>query len=152
MPSLRTRSFLFWDFSSMEGRRPAARACSTGGCPATTSTGRGTVAGWRWGGSNENSWETLCDILGCAELKGKHIVYGAEARPVKERLAASFASRTQHEWSEVFARADCCVSPILTVDEALENEQLRARRMAIVREGLTQLAPPVKIGRASCRE
>src|SRR5712664_3567258 len=100
---------------------------------------------WMAGGALERKfWETLCDILGCAELKGKHIVYGAEARPVKERLAASFASRTQHEWSEVFARADCCVSPILTVDEALENEQLRARRMAIVREGLTQLAPPVK--------
>jgi len=76
-------------------------------------------------------------------LKGKHIVYGEEARRVKERLAAAFASRTQHEWSEVFARADCCVSPILTVDEALENEQLRARGMAIVAEGLTQLAPPV---------
>src|SRR5207244_8188015 len=58
---------------------------------------------------------------------------------------AAFASRTQDEWSEVFARADCCVSPILTVDEALENEQLRARGMAIVREGLTQLAPPVKV-------
>jgi len=63
---------------------------------------------------------------------------------VKERLEAAFASRTQHEWSEVFARADCCVSPILTVDEALANEQLRARDMVIVKEGLPQLAPPVK--------
>jgi len=89
-------------------------------------------------------WETLCDILGCPELKGKHIVYGEEARPVKERLEAAFASRTQHQWSEVFARADCCVSPILTVDEALANEQLRARDMVIVKEGLPQLAPPVK--------
>src|SRR3979411_2489270 len=89
-------------------------------------------------------WETLCDILGCAELKGKHIVYGAEARPVKERLAASFASRTQHEWAEVFARADCCVSPILTIDEALANEQLRARGLRGVEDGLTQLSSPVK--------
>jgi len=101
----------------------------------------------RWmavGALERKFWEMLCDILGCSELKGKHIVYGEEARPVKERLAAAFASRTQHEWSEVFARADCCVSPILTVDEALENEQLRSRGMVIVKEGLTQLAPPVK--------
>src|SRR5256885_11638556 len=89
-------------------------------------------------------WETLCDILGCPELKGKHIVYGEEARPVKERLAAAFASRTQREWSEVFARADCCVSPILTVDEALENEQLRARKMIASDDGLTQPAFPLK--------
>jgi len=53
-------------------------------------TGPATVAGWRWG-ARAKFWETLCDILGCPELKGKHIVYGAEARPVKERLAASFA-------------------------------------------------------------
>jgi crotonobetainyl-CoA:carnitine CoA-transferase CaiB-like acyl-CoA transferase len=102
----------------------------------------------RWmavGALERKFWETLCDILGCPELKGKHIVYGEEARPLKERLAAAFASRTQREWSEVFARADCCVSPILTVDEALENEQLRARGMAIVKEGLTQLAPPLKL-------
>src|SRR6266496_963883 len=117
MPSLRTRSLLFWDFSSTERRRAAGRACSTGASPATTSTGRGTLAGWRWGRSSENS--------------GK-------------RCAAVFASRTQHEWSELFARADCCVSPILTVDEALENEQLRARKMIATDDGLTQLAFPLK--------
>jgi crotonobetainyl-CoA:carnitine CoA-transferase CaiB-like acyl-CoA transferase len=101
----------------------------------------------RWmavGALERKFWETLCDILGCPELKGKHIVYGEEARPVKERLTAAFASRTQDEWSEVFARADCCVSPILTVEETLANEQLRARGMVIVKEGLPQLAPPVK--------
>ena len=36
------------------------------------------------------------------------------------------------------------MSPILTVEEALANEQLRARDMVVVEEGLTQLAPPVK--------
>src|SRR6266852_2642002 len=89
-------------------------------------------------------WETLCDILGCPELKEKHIVYGEEAGPVRERLAAIFASRAQREWAELFARADCCVSPILTLDEALANEQLRARGMSIVEDGLTQFASPVK--------
>ena len=52
----------------------------------------------RWmavGALERKFWETLCDILGCPELKGKHIVYGEEARPVKERLEAVFASRTQ---------------------------------------------------------
>ena len=89
-------------------------------------------------------WETLCDILGCPELKEKHIVYGEEARPVRERLAEIFASRAQREWAELFARADCCVSPILTIDEALANEQLRSRGMSVVQDGLTQFASPVK--------
>jgi len=101
----------------------------------------------RWmavGALEKKFWETLCDILGCQDLKEKHIVYGEEAKPVKERLAAAFASRTQHEWSELFARADCCVSPILPIDEALSNEQFRAREMIAGEGGLTQLGLPLK--------
>jgi crotonobetainyl-CoA:carnitine CoA-transferase CaiB-like acyl-CoA transferase len=97
------------------------------------------------GALEKKFWETLCDILGCPELKPKHIVFGEEARPVKARLAALFATRTQGEWAETFARADCCVSPVLTMAEALENEQLRARGMVEARSGVTQLAPPLKM-------
>ena len=101
----------------------------------------------RWmavGALERKFWEALCDILGCQELKGMHMVYGEEAKPVRERIAAAFASRTQREWSEVFARADCCVSPILSIDEALANEQLRARKMVATDDGLTQPAFPLK--------
>ena len=89
-------------------------------------------------------WTTLCDILGCPELKERHIVYGADAEPVKTRLTKIFASRTQREWTEVFAGADCCVSPVLTIEEALSNEQLRARGVIVEEGGLTQLALPLK--------
>jgi alpha-methylacyl-CoA racemase len=91
-------------------------------------------------------WEMLCGMLGCPELKEKHIVYGADARPVKDRLAAIFASRTQQEWTEALAAADCCVSPILAMDEALVNEQLRARNMVLDADGLKQFALPLKFG------
>jgi crotonobetainyl-CoA:carnitine CoA-transferase CaiB-like acyl-CoA transferase len=97
------------------------------------------------GALEKKFWETLCDILGCPELKDRHIVYGEEARPVKARLAAVFATRTQAEWTEVFARADCCVSPVLDMAETLANEQLRARGMIVERAGSTQLAPPLKM-------
>lgn len=102
----------------------------------------------RWmavGALEQKFWETLCDTLGCPELKGKHIVYGEDARPVKERLAEIFATRTQAEWTEVFDRADCCVSPVLTIEEALANEQIRARGMTAAEGGLTQFTLPVKL-------
>jgi crotonobetainyl-CoA:carnitine CoA-transferase CaiB-like acyl-CoA transferase len=89
-------------------------------------------------------WETLCDMLGCEDLKGKHLVYGEQAAPVKKRLATIFAARTQREWTELFDRADCCVSPILTIEEALANEQLCARGMVAAADGSTQLAFPLK--------
>ena len=89
-------------------------------------------------------WETLCDILGCPELKGKHLVYGEDARPVKDRVAAIFAARAQREWAQVFSDADCCVSPVLRIDEALADEQVRSRGMVVAEEGLTQFAFPAK--------
>ena len=64
--------------------------------------------------------------------------------PVKARLAEIFAARTQEEWTEVFSHADCCVSPILTIEEALVNEQVRARGMIAPGDGLSQFALPVK--------
>jgi len=90
-------------------------------------------------------WATLCDILGCPDLKEKHIVYGGDAQPVKARLSKIFASRTQREWTGVFAGADCCVSPVLGVGEALSNEQLRARAMIVEADGITQFALPLKM-------
>ena len=48
------------------------------------------------------------------------------------------------EWTEILARADCCVSPVLAIDEALANEQLRARKMIFSEDGMQRLAFPVK--------
>src|SRR5262245_23856364 len=96
------------------------------------------------GALEKKFWVALCDILGCPELKEKHLVYGADAEPVKERLAEIFSSRAQREWALVFARADCCVSPVLGIDEALSNEQLRARNMVSEHGGLPQLSLPLK--------
>jgi alpha-methylacyl-CoA racemase len=97
------------------------------------------------GALEKKFWTTLCDILGCPELKDKHIVYGADAGPVRERLTKIFASCTQKEWTEVLAGADCCVSPVLDIGEALSNEQLRAREMVVEAGGLTQFALPLKL-------
>jgi crotonobetainyl-CoA:carnitine CoA-transferase CaiB-like acyl-CoA transferase len=126
---------------SERGKRQAVARHADGGLPLLYKTRDGRQA---VGALERKFWETLCDILGCAELKGKHIVYGKEARPVKERLAAIFATRAQREWSEVFANADCCVSPVLKMDETLADEQVRSRGMVVAQGGLMQFAPPAK--------
>jgi crotonobetainyl-CoA:carnitine CoA-transferase CaiB-like acyl-CoA transferase len=90
-------------------------------------------------------WENLCDTLGCPELKGRHYVYGEDARPVKARLQEIFARRTQAEWTAAFAHVDACVSPILRIDEALANEQFRARGMVLSDDGARGFAAPVKL-------
>jgi alpha-methylacyl-CoA racemase len=96
------------------------------------------------GALEKKFWETLCDTLGCPELKSEHHVYGEAARPVKHRMAQIFATRTQAEWAKRFASVDACVSPILPIDEAIANEQFRARGMVLGDGGADGFALPVK--------
>jgi alpha-methylacyl-CoA racemase len=100
------------------------------------------------GALEKKFWETLCDTLGRPDLKASHIVFGAEAEPAKVALAAIFAGKPQHEWAEIFAGADCCVSPILPMHEALDDAQLRARGMIVDASAasgpIPQFAPPLK--------
>ncbi len=90
-------------------------------------------------------WERLCDTLGRPDLKPFHLAFGARGEQAKHELAAVFAGRTQAEWTAVFDRVDCCVTPVLHIGEALDNEQLRARGMVVEADSLPQLAPPYKL-------
>lgn len=89
-------------------------------------------------------WHALCDALDCPELKSQHYVFGSRGTPAKKRLAAIFASQTQAHWTDKLAHLDACVSPALTIEEALKNEQFRARGMVVDENGAPRLAIPVK--------
>lgn len=94
-------------------------------------------------------WESCCEVLGRPDLKPSHMVYGDEARRVKGELARIFSSQPQRYWTEKFSHADCCVTPVLTLEESMENEQIRARQMVVktmhpLDGEIPQFALPVK--------
>lgn len=126
--------------------RPAGRGTSmlSGGLPCynvyATSDGRTMAVG----ALEPKFWHALCDALGCPELKAQHFIFGSGAAPVKAKLAAVFASQTQAHWTEKLAHLDACVSPALTIEEALANEQFRARGMVVDESGAPRVALPVK--------
>jgi crotonobetainyl-CoA:carnitine CoA-transferase CaiB-like acyl-CoA transferase len=90
-------------------------------------------------------WKTCCEILERPDLIPRHWVTGDEAAAVKAELAAIFATRTRDEWAARFADADCCVTPVLSLEEALANEQAQARGTVFEADGLQQFAPPMKV-------
>lgn len=50
----------------------------------------------------------------------------------KESLRQIFKTKTQKEWKNIFQTILCCVEPVLTMEEAFqENEQIRAREVII---------------------
>ena len=91
-------------------------------------------------------WDRVCDVLARPDLKGCHwAVRGKSAKWGKEELGRIFASKPQSHWVAKFRAEDCCVTPVLTLEESLEDAQIRARGM-VVRDGdVLQLAPPLKM-------
>ena len=75
---------------------------------------------------------------------------GAEADQVIEETATLFKTRSQADWSEFADRVDCCLAPVLTVAEAQNDPQLKARKMFVTEahptEGdVLQYAFPLKM-------
>jgi len=76
-------------------------------------------------------WGRLCDALGRSDLKPKHLVAGEEARRVRGELQAIFKTQPAEHWMRVFDSVDCCVTVVLTLEEAIGREQTRARKMVV---------------------
>jgi alpha-methylacyl-CoA racemase len=66
---------------------------------------------------------------------------------LKERLAALFKTRSRDEWCALFDGSDLCVTPVLTLEEALEHPHNRARAAVLEVEGVPQNAPAPRFSR-----
>lgn len=93
-------------------------------------------------------WERFCNAINRHDLIKHHMVVESEAEWVFKELADFFRSNTRDYWDEKFKHLDCCVSPILSLKEAMNNEQVIARQMVKIsttEEGeVTQFALPIK--------
>ncbi|HEV3002741.1 MAG TPA: CaiB/BaiF CoA-transferase family protein [Solirubrobacteraceae bacterium] len=73
--------------------------------------------------------------------------------PAHAEVEAVFAARTREEWRAFNDEHDCCLEPVLELDEALGSELVRSREMVAeldqpgVAEPVRLLGVPVKMGR-----
>lgn len=95
-------------------------------------------------------WQVMCDVIGKPEWKDKHWalgqrVAGEDACTIRHELAALFLTATQAEWTARFADVDCCVTPVLRMEEALQHP-LFTKRNSVVKENgePVQLALPLR--------
>lgn len=70
---------------------------------------------------------------------------------LRAAFEAAFRARTQAHWIAVFADADACVSPVLTLGEALAHEHQRAREGFVEVDGVRQPAPAPRFSATACR-
>jgi alpha-methylacyl-CoA racemase len=96
-------------------------------------------------------WQAWCRGVGREDLIEKQFEKpGSDAHA---QAVAIFKGRTRADW-EVFAgEHDCCLEPVLELDEALASDLVREREMVVsleqpgVEGGVRQLGIPVKLDR-----
>ncbi|MBS0543207.1 MAG: CoA transferase [Proteobacteria bacterium] len=127
------------------GVRARGEDLLTGGVPCygvyETADGRHMAVG----SLEEKFWHLTCDTLGRPDLKAAHLATGEEGAHARDELAAIFRSRTQAQWVEVFDAVDCCVTPVLRLEEAMEDRQMLARGAIREVAGVRQFSPPVRM-------
>lgn len=118
----------------------------TGGVPCygvyATQDGRYLAVG----ALEEKFWRALCEALGRPDLVAGQLATGRAGDTARRQLAAIFAQRPQAHWIERLAGVECCVTPVLSLDETLVDPQVRARDMVVTAaDGGRQYAPPFRL-------
>ncbi len=79
-------------------------------------------------------WQTMCDIIGRPDLKTAHWSLGQTtggdgAMQVRRELDAIFLTKPRDDWTALFDATDCCVTPVLSLDEAQHTAHFHHRQL-----------------------
>lgn len=96
-------------------------------------------------------WNAFCRGVGREDLTaGAFDPPGSETHRAVSEI---FAARTREEWRQFASENDCCLEPVLELDEVLESELVRAREMVVeltqpgAPEPVKLLGSPIKLSR-----
>ncbi len=96
-------------------------------------------------------WRAWCRGVAREDLIERQ--FDPPGSPAHAEVEAIFAARTREAWQAFAAEHDCCLEPILELDEVLDSALVRARRMVVELDQPGAAAPvraigvPVKLSR-----
>jgi alpha-methylacyl-CoA racemase len=95
-------------------------------------------------------WKAWCEGVSREDLVEQQFEHpGSEAAAAVEEI---FMGRTRAQWQHFASEHDCCLTPVLELDEALRSELVSAREMVVEvprrdAAAVRQLGVPVKLSR-----
>src|SRR3954469_19654759 len=72
-------------------------------------------------------WQAFCRGVAREDLVERQ--FDPPGSPAHREVEAVFSARTRAEWAAFASEHDCCLEPVLELDEALDSERVRARGM-----------------------
>lgn len=73
-------------------------------------------------------WRAFCEAVDHSEWMERQAA-PADRRGFHRELIELFESKTLAEWTKLGERADCCLSPILTMEEVWDHPQVKSREI-----------------------
>jgi len=74
-------------------------------------------------------WANFCLRVGRDDLVARQFDSGERRENLFDEVRAIFKSKSQSDWVDLMRDADCCCEPVLSLSEAFEHAQTRARQM-----------------------
>ena len=74
-------------------------------------------------------WSAFCQGVGREDLAGH--AFDPPGSEAHRTVSEIFAERTREQWRAFAAEHDCCLEPVLDLDEALSGELVAAREMVV---------------------
>jgi crotonobetainyl-CoA:carnitine CoA-transferase CaiB-like acyl-CoA transferase len=95
-------------------------------------------------------WRAFCEGTGHEDLI--ELQFERPGGEAWEKVAAVFRERTREEWKSFNDQYDCCIEPILELDEALESDLFREREMIVEFDQpgigpVRQIGSPIRMSR-----
>jgi alpha-methylacyl-CoA racemase len=96
-------------------------------------------------------WSAFCRGVGREDLLGG--AFDPPGSDTHRAVEEIFSGRTREQWREFASEHDCCLEPVLDLDEALDSELARARDMVVslaqpgVERPVRLLGVPIKLSR-----
>jgi alpha-methylacyl-CoA racemase len=95
-------------------------------------------------------YSNLLRVMGIGEDRNLPDQNDRQAWPeTRERFARIFATRTRDDWVAAAAGHDACLAPVLTIDEAPEHPQMKARDVYVAFDGVRHPSPAPRFSRTA---
>lgn len=66
-------------------------------------------------------WQRFCDLIDCPELAARQYDFVSE-KELQRIISEKISKKTQAEWLNLIGRAEFCVTPVCSLEEALQSE------------------------------
>ncbi len=76
-------------------------------------------------------WANFCTAVGRTDLIAKQFAEGENRAALFAEVMQIFKAKTRDEWVELMRNADCCCEPVLSLGEAFDHQQAKARQMVL---------------------